>query len=89
MSSSMQGMDTEYARQVSGEMGSHAGQVAGVCSKLFARVAATSWIGPDKDQIQDDMASHFIPQANNAAESIDQQARILTEHADRQDAVSS
>jgi hypothetical protein len=89
MSSQMQGMDTEYARQVSGEMGSHAGQVAGVCGKLFARVAATSWVGSDKDQFQDDMSTHFIPQANNAAESIDQQARVLGEHADRQDAASS
>ena len=72
MSSNIQGMDTEYARQVSSQMGQHAGQVAGVCSKLFARVQATSWVGEDKTRIQGDLGDHFIPAANAASESIDE-----------------
>ena len=89
MSSNMQGMDTEHARQVSAQMGQHAGQVAGVCSKLFARLEATTWVGQDKTRCSSDLAEHFIPAANGAAESIEEQARALTTHADRQDAVSS
>lgn len=89
MASNMQGMDTDYAREVSGQMGQHAGQVAGVCAQLLARVTATSWVGPDKDRITDDIGQHFLPNANAAAESIDEQARVLLAHADAQDAVSS
>ena len=89
MANNMQGMDTEHAREVSGQMDSHAGQVSGVCSRLLARVSATSWTGPDKEAITDDIGTHFLPNANAAAESISEQARLLNEHADRQDAVSS
>ena len=89
MGSNMQGMDTDHAREVSGQMDQNAGQVAGVCAKLLQRVSGTSWIGPDKDAITDDIGNHFLPNATAAAESISEQARALTTHADRQDAVSS
>ncbi len=89
MGSNLQGMDTEHAREVSGQMDSHAGQVSGVCAKLLARVSATSWVGPDKEAITTDIGQHFLPNANAASESIREQARALNEHADRQDAVSS
>ncbi len=87
--SNIQGMDTEYAREVSNQMGQHAGQVAGVCGKLLQRVSGTSWVGPDKEAITNDIGSHFLPNANAACDSINEQARVLTVHADRQDAVSS
>jgi hypothetical protein len=87
--SNMQGMDTEHAREVSGQMDSHAGQVAGVCAALLQRVTATSWTGPDKDRITDDIGSSFLPNANAACESINEQAGYLRAKADEQDAVSS
>lgn len=89
MANNMQGMDTDHAREVSGQMDSHAGAVSGVCAKLLQRVSATSWVGPDKEAITDDIGNHFLPNANAAAESISEQSRALTAHADRQDAVSS
>lgn len=89
MSSNMQGMDTEYAREVSGQMDSHAGQAAGVCASLYGRLRATKWYGPDMERMTNDMESSFIPESNNASEALSQQARVLNEHADRQDAVSS
>ncbi|WP_340539583.1 hypothetical protein [Nocardioides sp. GXZ039] len=85
----MQGMDTEHAREVSNQMGEHAGQVSGVCQRLLARVSATSWTGPDKEAITSDIGDHFLPNANAASESINEQARLLSQHADAQDAVSS
>jgi hypothetical protein len=84
----MQGMDTDHARQVSRQMGEHAGRVAGVCSSLFARLEATAWVGEDKTRCSADLSDHFIPAAQGAARSIEEQARVLTSHADRQDAVS-
>lgn len=87
--SNLQGMDTEYAREVSNQMGEHAGQVGGVCARLLQRVSATSWVGPDKEAITNDIGNHFLPNANAACESINEQARVLNSHADAQDAVSS
>lgn len=89
MSNQMQGMDTEQARQIAQQMGQHAGQVAGVVTRLSARVEATSWVGSDKAHLQQDMQQHFVPQANNAAQTVEEQARALTLHADRQDEVSA
>ena len=89
MSNNLQGMDTEHAREVSGQMDQHAGQVAGVCARLLQRVSATSWVGPDKEAITNDIGSHFLPNAHAASESLREQARALNDHADRQDAVSS
>ena len=63
--------------------------VGDVCAKLLARVQATSWIGPDKNRIQDDIGGQFIPNANAACEDIKQQASYLIAKADQQDAVSS
>lgn len=89
MATNMQGMDTDHAREVSGQMDSHAGQVAGVCAQLLQRVTATAWTGIDKDRITGDIGDHFLPNANAACESINEQARYLRTKADEQDAVSS
>lgn len=89
MSSNMQGMDTEYARQVSGSMGEHAGQVAGVCAALFQRFGSANFVGPDRDRILDDIGTSFLPNANAACESINEQALYLRTKADEQDRVSS
>lgn len=85
----MQGMDTDYARQVSGNMGEQAGQVAGVVSSISAVIAGLNWQGADRKAFESDWTGSFAPSANNAAESLNEQSRILNQHADRQDAVSS
>ena len=89
MANNMQGMDTEEARTVANQMGEHAGMVGGVCARLLARVTATSWVGPDKDSIADDIGNSFIPNANAACREIEQQASYLIAKADEQDSVSS
>ncbi len=89
MSSNIKGMDVEWARETSQQMDQHAGQVSGVCQALFSRVQATSWVGRDKDAICDDIGSSFLPNANLFAEGMTEQARALSEQADRQDAASS
>jgi hypothetical protein len=89
MANNMQGMDTEEARSTANQMDSHAAVVGDVCAKLLARVQGTSWIGPDKDRIQDDIGSQFIPNANAACEDIKQQASYLIAKADEQDSISS
>lgn len=89
MANNIKGMDTEAARSTANQMDSHAAVVGDVCARLLARVQGTSWIGADKDRIQDDIGSQFIPNANAACEDIKQQAAYLVAKADQQDAVSS
>ncbi|WP_139977860.1 hypothetical protein [Nocardioides litoris] len=89
MASNMQGMDTDHAREVSGQMGSHAGAVAGVCSALLQRFSAAGFVGPDRERILGDIEGSFLPNANAACESINEQATYLRSKADEQDAASS
>ena len=89
MASNMQGMDTDEARSTAHQMDSHAAVVGDVCAKLLARVQGTSWVGLDKDRIQDDIGNQFIPNATAACDDIKQQASYLIAKADEQDRVSS
>lgn len=89
MSSNLQGMDTEHAREVSGQMDSHAAQASSVCSALYSRLQATKWYGPDMERMRGDMEGSFIPESTNCAETLREQAGVLARHADAQDAVSS
>lgn len=89
MTSRMEGMDTEYARQVSSSMGSHAGQVAGIVGHIGNVIGALNWQGADRHAFEADWVGHFAPNANAAAESLHEQAHVLRVHADRQDAASS
>ncbi len=89
MSSRMQGMDTEYAREVSSNMGSQAGQVAGVVSSISSVISGLNWQGADRHAFESDWTGSFVPQANTASESLDEQSTLLRVHADRQDAASA
>lgn len=89
MSNSMQGMDTEQGREVGQNMGSQAGAVAGMVSSISAMVQGLKWTGKDRETFESDWSGSFAPQANNAAQTLEEQGRTLCWHADRQDAASS
>ena len=86
---SMQGMDTDMGRQVSGQMDSHAGQVSGMVGRISSVVGGLKWNGTDRETFLSDWHGSFAPQANNAAQTLDEQGSVLCQHADRQDAASS
>jgi uncharacterized protein YukE len=86
---SMQGMDTEQGRQVSGQMDSHASQVSGMVGRISSVVGALKWQGADRETFLSDWHGSFAPQAHNAAQSLQEQAGVLNRHADAQDAASS
>ena len=89
MSQSMQGMDTEHGREVGQNMGQQAGQVSGMVANISAMIQGLKWQGSDRQNFESDWHGSFAPQANNAAETLDEQGRVLIVHADRQDAASS
>jgi uncharacterized protein YukE len=86
---SMQGMDTELGRQIGQQMGQQAGQVSGMVGRISSVVGALNWQGADRQTFLSDWDGSFAPQANNAAQSLDEQGSVLCQHADRQDAASS
>ncbi|GAA1161630.1 hypothetical protein [Nocardioides aquiterrae] len=89
MSANMQGMDTEYGREVGQNMGQQAGQVASMVSAITSMIQGLKWQGPDRENFANDWHGSFAPQAHNAAQTLDEQGRVLLWHADRQDAASS
>jgi len=91
MSSNIQGMDTEYAREMVRGMKQSSGQMAGVLTSVSGVVqrAKAQWSGPDAEAFVGDWDGQFAPQAQGAIDSVDEQADVLARHADRQDAVSS
>lgn len=89
MNSNVSGMDTEQAREVSRNMNQQAGQVAGVVSNISAMLASVNWTGPDAEGFVNDWNGSFAPQANGAAQSLDEQSAVLRTHADRQDQASA
>lgn len=89
MGNNMQGMDTEHGREVGQNMGSQAGQVAGMVSSITAMIQGLKWTGSDRETFESDWTGSFAPQANNAAQTLEEQGRTLCWHADRQDAASS
>lgn len=89
MSAHMQGMDTEYGREVGQNMGQQAGQIGGMVANITAMIQGLKWEGPDSRNFSSDWHGSFAPQANNAAQTLEEQGRTLLWHADRQDAASS
>lgn len=86
---SMQGMDTEMGRQIGGEMSNQAGQVSGMVGRISSVVGALNWQGRDRETFLSDWDGSFAPQANNAAQTLEEQGQVLCRHADAQDAASS
>lgn len=89
MNSNVQGMDTEQAREISRNMNQQAGQVAGVVAGISSMLAGVQWSGPDAENFTQDWNGSFAPQAQGAADSLDEQAGVLRTHADRQDQASA
>jgi uncharacterized protein YukE len=89
MSSNVQGMDTEKAREVGHGMGAQAQQVNGALASVTAMIAGLSWHGPDRQRFESDWTGSFAPQAQRCAETLDEHGRALCQQADRQDAASS
>ena len=89
MSNRMQGMDTEQGREIGQNMGAQAGQVAGMVSSISAMIQGLNWQGADRQTFESDWSGSFAPQASNASQTLEEQGRVLCQHADRQDAASS
>ena len=87
MTSNMQGMDTDYARQISGQMDSHASAVSDQCTKLLARITGTSWVGTDRDKITDEIGHQFMPNAQQFCDDMRQQVGVPGETDGGKDAL--
>lgn len=86
----MLGMDTEEGRRVARDMdegSAQIGDVIGNATHLAQRINEI-WPGQDGQRFQADVAE-FAANAQNAANSLTDQARQLVVHADNQDNASA
>ena len=84
------GMDTEEGRRVARDMNegsAQIGDVIGSASAIAGRINEM-WPGADGARFGQDVAE-FVGNAQNAAQSLSDQARQLVVHADRQDQASA
>lgn len=84
----MSGMDTEEGRNTSRNMDQHASAVGQMVGGISNMLGSVVWVGSDAKRFHSDWNGSFAPQANGAVESIQQNAQVLRQHADRQDSVS-
>lgn len=86
----IQGMDTEEGRRVARHMNEGSAQIGDVIgsARTIASRINDMWPGADGSRFGDDV-DQFASNAQNAAQSLSEQAQQLVVHADRQDQVSS
>ncbi len=86
----VQGMDTDEGRRVARDMNEGSAQIGGVIGSASAIAGRINdiWPGPDGARFGQDVAE-FVGNAQNAAQSLTDQAQQLVVHADRQDEASS
>lgn len=84
------GMDTEEGRRVARDMNEGSAQIGDVIGSAHAIAGRINemWPGADGARFGEDVAE-FVANAQNAAQSLSDQAQQLVVHADRQDQASA
>ena len=90
MAQQISGMDTEEGRRVARDMNEGSAQIGDVIGSANAIASRISemWPGQDGSRFGEDVAA-FVSNAQNAAQSLSDQAQQLVVHADRQDEASA
>ncbi|WP_029145963.1 hypothetical protein [Microbacterium luticocti] len=83
------GIDTQYTRDQSQRMDSHATELKGVVDSVSALVDQVLWIGPAADRFKQDWDGALRPELAQAADSLRENAAELRRRADLQDEVSN
>ncbi len=86
----IRGMDTDEGRRVARGMNEGSAQIGDVIGSAHAIASRINemWPGADGSRFGEDVGQ-FVNNAQNAAQSLSDQAQQLVVHADRQDQVSS
>jgi uncharacterized protein YukE len=84
----MIGMDVDQVRALSTQLGAAAEEVQQVSAALTARLAATAWVGRDRDRFTQAWEGQHAPGLRLVAQVLEQAARSAGQSAHDQDGVS-
>jgi uncharacterized protein YukE len=83
------GMDPETVLALAGRMSEVADRVRALESRLTSGLAATDWVGTDRDRFEGDWTSQHVVALRRAAEALDDAARVAAAEAREQDRASA
>lgn len=83
------GIDTEYSRNTSQRMDTHAAEMKGMVNNVSAMLESVLWIGPAAHRFKGDWEGSMRPQIESAADSLHENATEMRRRADLQDEVSN
>jgi uncharacterized protein YukE len=83
------GMDTESVSALATRMAEVADRVRALESRLSQGLASTEWVGHDRDRFESDWTAGHVVALRQAAEALDDAARVAAEQVHQQDRASA
>ncbi|MEO9324499.1 hypothetical protein ABFT23_13470 [Nocardioides sp. C4-1] len=82
-------MDPEAVMNLATKMADVAERVRGLETRLTGGLAATEWVGPDRERFENEWAALHVVALRLAAEVLDDASRLASEQARDQDHASA
>jgi uncharacterized protein YukE len=82
------GMDTEAVSTLAGQLAEVAERVRAIEQRLTSGLAATEWVGNDRQRFDAEWGSQHVVALRQAAEALDDASRVAAEEVRQQDHAS-
>jgi uncharacterized protein YukE len=83
------GMDPETVMALAGRMSEVADRVRALETRLTSGLAATDWVGTDRNRFEGDWTSQHVVALRQAAEALDDASRVAAQEVQQQDRASA
>ena len=85
----MIGMNTETVHELAVQMSAVADRIRTLEARLTSRLAATDWVGPDRERFDTAWQGDHVRALRQSAEALDDASRLAAENAREQDRASA
>lgn len=82
-------MDTESVSALAARMADVADRVRALETRLTSGLASTEWVGLDRTRFESDWTAQHVTALRQAAEALDDAARVATDQVHEQDRASA
>ncbi|GAA5155126.1 hypothetical protein GCM10023340_39770 [Nocardioides marinquilinus] len=82
------GMDTEAVAALAGQLADVAERVRGIEQRLTSGLAATEWVGNDRQRFDAEWGSQHVVALRQAAEALDDASRVAADEVRQQESAS-
>jgi uncharacterized protein YukE len=82
-------MNTETVQELATQMASVADRIRALETRLTTRLAATEWVGTDRGRFEASWQGDHVRALRQAAEALDDAARLAADNAREQDRASA